>query len=131
MAYAEYADVEARLGFSLETAEAQSVTMFLQDLSLMIDNEIEQVGKNPDDFSEDLLRMFTSRKGVDFYLYSERNNGASSISETVGDVSRSVSYNNNGSSNGLFLSEKDKRFLGIIGKGGFVNWTLTDGKRGC
>lgn len=129
MAYADIADVETRLGFTLETSEAQSVTMFLQDISLMLDQEFKKVGKTSADFDEELLEMFVSRKGVDFYLFLERQ-GASSISETVGDTSHSVSYSSGTAGNGLFISEKDKRFLGIVSAGsGFISWTLTDKRR--
>lgn len=125
--YATVTDVETRLGFTFDSGEAQSVTMFLQDLSLVIDSEITKAGKQPSDFNPDFLKMFVSRKGVEYYLYNSRE-GATSISESVGDTSRSASYQSGENKNEIQLSAKDKTFLGISGNAGFVNWQLVKHK---
>lgn len=132
MAYASITDVEARLGYTLETDTATATTAFMEDYSVWIDAYLGQLTPVPVPPPANLT-IVVARHGADFATAYNREGGANvqSLSETVGDVTRYVAYQSGGNGPGwssFYLSASDRLILGIASVG-IGAWTMVRGAR--
>jgi hypothetical protein len=116
MAYASVTDVEARLGFAVQSGEAQSLEVFLSDFSIYVDSLFAEKGITIPDSKLELLKVFIAQKGVNHYFSGDLIPGASTMTNTSGDTSSSVSFSAAVAAN-IFqkfsLTSEEKRLLGL------------------
>lgn len=116
MAYASLSDVEARLGFAVESGEAQPLEVFLSDFSIYVDSLFEEKGMTVPASKLELLKVFIAQKGVNHYFSGDLIPGASTITKTTADTNESVSFSAAMAAN-IFqkfsLTNEEKRLLGL------------------
>lgn len=129
MAYASIEDVEARGGVVFNEDDASIVNAFIEDFSLYLDIIIEQAGKEPTQIDPKILKVITSRRALDYILYSTKS-GVSSRTQSVGDISETVSYEsaNRDIDDFLYLTPREKQLIGLSNSG-FVSWSFYDDTR--
>ena len=126
MAYASITDVEARGGVVFNEDDASIVNAFIEDFSLYLDITIEQAGKEPTQIDPKILKVITSRRALDYILYSTKS-GVSSRTQAVGDISETVSYEsaNRDIDDFLYLTPREKQLIGLSNSG-FVSRSFYD-----
>lgn len=129
MAYASITDVEARGGVVFNEDDASIVNAFIEDFSLYLDITIEQAGKTIAQIDPKILKVITSRRALDYILYSTKS-GVSSRTQAVGDISETVSYEsaNRDIDDFLYLTPREKQLIGLSNSG-FVSWSFYDDTR--
>lgn len=129
MAYASITDVEARGGVVFNEDDASIVNAFIEDFSLYLDITIEQAGKTIAQIDPKILKVITSRRALDYIFYSTKS-GVSSRTQSVGDISETVSYEsaNRDIDDFLYLTPREKQLIGLSNSG-FVSWSFYDDTR--
>lgn len=127
MAYASIQDVEARGGVVFDEDDTSVVEAFISDFSEYIDEDFELAGKTPTETNLKTLKTIVARRALDYFLYAGKN-GVSSLTESVGDTSQTVSYESSSvnSDDFLYLTARDKMRLGLNKNGGFVSWAFVE-----
>ena len=115
-AYATISDIELRTGLDISEEQEPRVQRMLDDATIFIKHEITDAGSDPSTIDSDILRIVTTDLVSSWFVSQDIPLGASSISETVGDVSSSVSFSTAAASQTetLFhLNGYQQRLLGI------------------
>lgn len=123
ISFAEVSDVEKRLGFELEEAQAEALSLFLEDFTATIQAEFRNLNKDINQVQESLLKRVTAQRGRSWVLYTDL--GVAGVSQTVGDVSISVSSSQAINPSRLYLT-KDERFT--LGLKKISAYTITLGR---
>lgn len=115
-AYATISDIELRTGLEVTEEQEPRVQRMLDDASIFIKHEVTEAGLDTATVDADILRIVTTDLVSSWFVSQDIPLGASSISETVGDVSSSVSFSTAAASqtDSLFhLNGYQQRLLGI------------------
>ena len=114
--YATIEDVEARTGDLISDADKPRVEKMLADASSFIDFEIRAAGKDPDEIDQSMARLVCTDLVASWWQTQGVPAGATSHSQTVGDVSETISYGSSTVSaarSPWFLSSSQRRLLGL------------------
>lgn len=116
MAYATPDDLITRMGGSLSTEDRRRVTAMAEDFSAFMDDTMSDHDINPDSVSQNVKKQICVDLLVSWWSLQGVPAGAASMSQTVGDVSESVSYGSVASAqtrSPFWLSASQKARLGI------------------
>ena len=114
--YATIADIESRTGDLIPDADQARVESMLADASAYIDFELKQAGHDPTDLDTAMARLVCTALVVGWWQTQGIPAGATSHSQTVGDVSETVSYGSSTVAAGRspwFLTSHQRRLLGL------------------
>lgn len=115
-AYATIDDVEARTGDLIAEADRPRVEKMLADASSFIDFEVRQAGKDPAELDPSMARLVCTDLVSSWWQTQGVPAGATSHSQTVGDVSETISYGSStvaAARSPWFLSSAQRRLLGL------------------
>lgn len=116
MAYATADDLITRMGGSLSTEDRRRVTAMADDFSAFMDDTMSDHDIDPDSVSQNVKKQVCVDLLVSWWSLQGVPAGAASMSQTVGDVSESVSYGASASAqtrSPFWLSASQKARLGI------------------
>lgn len=112
-AYATVADVEVRLGYTLDEAEEDALVIFLVDASDSLDLAVEGMGIDPSSITEARKRSLVASKGVKYVQLFGVDPTISSQTQAADTNSESVVYRS-GNLDALYdLSRADLKRLGL------------------
>lgn len=112
--YCEYTDVETRVG---DTVDQDTVDKMISLASDYLDLEIKKAGVDPASVDPIALKIVCIDLVSSWWQTRDIPAGATSISQSVGDVSQSVTYGSSGSAiarSPLWLTTSQRRLLGIL-----------------
>lgn len=116
MAYATPDDLITRMGCTLSTEDRRRVTAMAEDFSSFIDDTMHDHDVDPESVSQNVKKQICVDLLVSWWSLQGVPAGAASMSQTVGDVSESVSYGAAASAqtrSPFWLSASQKARLGI------------------
>lgn len=116
MAYATPDDLITRMGCTLSSEDRTRVTAMAEDFSAFMDDTMSDHDINPDSVSQNVKKQICVDLLVSWWSLQGVPAGAASMSQTVGDVSESVSYGSAASAqtrSPFWLSASQKARLGI------------------
>ena len=116
MAYATADDLITRMGCTLSSADRTRVTAMAEDFSSFMDDTMSDHDIDPDSVSKTVKKQGCVELLVSWWALQGVPAGAASMSQTVGDVSESVSYGAAASAqtrSPFWLSASQKARLGI------------------
>ena len=116
MAYATPDDLITRMGGSLSTEDRTRVTAMAEDFSAFMDDTMSDHDVDPESVSQNVKKQICVDLLVSWWSLQGVPAGAASMSQTVGDVSESVSYGAAASAqtrSPFWLSASQKARLGI------------------
>lgn len=125
--YCTIDDIQRRLRTAIPASDDDAVDSAIADASAFIDLQLKQAGLTPDDVSIVAKRLVTIDLVCSWYTTLGIPTGATQMSETVGDVSSSVSLSSSSSLSSFWLSTAQKAMLGI--KGSFGSISMVPGIR--
>lgn len=114
--YATVSDVETRLGETFSGEDAEKITNMLEQAGEFIELKFSLAGKDISNANHVALKIVSVNIVSSWWLNIGIPPAATSISENVGGVSRSVSYNSSSqiaSRNPLWISHSDMALLGL------------------
>ena len=114
--YATVSDVETRLGETFSGEDAEKITNMLEQAGEFIELKFSLSGKDISNANPVALKIVSVNIVSSWWLNIGIPPAATSISENVGGVSRSVSYNSSSqiaSRNPLWISHSDMALLGL------------------
>lgn len=115
--YATVSDVETRLGETFSVEDAKKITNMLDQAGEFIELKFSLAGKDISNANPIALKIVSVNIVSSWWLNIGIPPAATSISENVGGVSRSVSYNSSSSQissrNPLWISHSDMALLGL------------------
>lgn len=115
-AYATIEDVEARTGDLISDQDRPRVEKMIADASSFIDFEVKSAGKDPASLDIGMARLVCTDLVSSWWQTQGVPAGATSHSQTVGDVSETISYGSStvaAARSPWFLSSSQRRLLGI------------------
>lgn len=115
-AYATVEDVEARTGDLIGEADRPRVEKMIEDASAFIDFEVKAAGKDPAEIDQSMARLVCTDLVSSWWQTQGVPAGATSHSQTVGDVSETISYGSStvaAARSPWFLSAAQRRLLGL------------------
>lgn len=115
-AYATIEDVESRTGDLISETDKTRVTKMLEDASSFIDFEVRAAGKDPAEIDTAMARLVCTDLVSSWWQTQGVPAGATSHSQTVGDVSETISYGSStvaAARSPWFLSSSQRRLLGL------------------
>lgn len=115
-AYATVDDVEARTGDLIAEADRPRVEKMIEDASAFIDFEVRSAGKDPAALDLEMARLVCTDLVASWWQTQGVPAGATSHSQTVGDVSETISYGSStvaAARSPWFLSSAQRRLLGL------------------
>ena len=115
-AYATVEDVEKRTGDLISEADRPRVESMIEDASAFIDFEVKSAGKDPGDLDPAMARLVCTDLVSSWWQTQGVPAGATSHSQTVGDVSETISYGSStvaAARSPWFLSASQRRLLGL------------------
>lgn len=115
--YATVSDVETRLGETFSGEDAKKINNMLEQAGEFIELKFSLAGKDISNANPVALKIVSVNIVSSWWLNIGIPPAATSISENVGGVSRSVSYNSSSSQissrNPLWISHSDMALLGL------------------
>ena len=115
--YATVSDVETRLGETFSGEDADKIANMLEQAGEFIELKFSLAGKDISNANPIALKIVSVNIVSSWWLNIGIPPAATSISENVGGVSRSVSYNSSSSQiasrNPLWISHSDMALLGL------------------
>lgn len=114
--YATVSDVETRIGETFSGEDAEKITKMLEQAGEFIELKFSQAGKDVSNVNPVALKIVSVNIVSSWWLNIGVPSNATSISENVGGVSRSVSYSGSSkisSRNPLWISHSDMALLGL------------------
>lgn len=113
--YATVSDVETRLGETFSGEDAEKITNMLGQAGEFIELKFSLAGKDISNANPVALKIVSVNIVSSWWLNIGIPPAATNISENVGGVSRSVSYNSSSqiSSRPLWISHSDMTLLGL------------------
>ena len=114
--YATIEDVEARTGDLISDADKPRVEKMLADASAFIDFEVKAAGKDPAALDLAMARLVCTDLVSSWWQTQGVPAGATSHSQTVGDVSETIAYGSStvaAARSPWFLSSAQRRLLGL------------------
>ena len=115
-AYATIEDIEARTGDLISDQDSTRVEKMIADASAFIDFEVRAAWKDPAEIDQSMARLVCTDLVSSWWQTQGVPAGATSHSQTVGDVSETISYGSNTVSaarSPWFLSSAQRRLLGL------------------
>lgn len=115
-AYATTEDVEARTGDLISDQDRPRVEKMIGDASAFIDFEVRSAGKDPESLDPAMARLVCTDLVSSWWQTQGVPAGATSHSQTVGDVSETISYGSStvaAARSPWFLSAAQRRLLGL------------------
>lgn len=115
-AYATIEDIEARTGDLISDQDRPRVEKMIEDASAFIDFEVKQAGKDPAQLDIEMARLVCTDLVSSWWQTQGVPAGATSHSQTVGDVSETISYGSStvaAARSPWFLSSAQRRLLGL------------------
>lgn len=115
-AYATIEDIEARTGDLISDQDRPRVEKMIDDASAFIDFEVKQAGKDPAQLDLEMARLVCTDLVASWWQTQGVPAGATSHSQTVGDVSETISYGSStvaAARSPWFLSAAQRRLLGL------------------
>lgn len=115
-AYSTVEDVEARTGDLISDADRPRVEKMIADASAFIDFEVKASGKDPDGIDKAMARLVCTDLVSSWWQTQGVPAGATSHSQTVGDVSETISFGGSAVASARspwFLSSSQRRLLGL------------------
>ena len=115
-AYATIEDVENRTGDLISDQDRPRVTKMLEDASSFIDFEVRSAGKDTSQLDPAMARLVCTDLVSSWWQTQGVPAGATSHSQTVGDVSETISYGSSAvaaARSPWFLSAAQRRLLGL------------------
>lgn len=116
MAYATADDLITRMGCTLSSSDRTRVTAMAEDFSAFMDDTMSDHDIDPESVSQNVKKQICVDLLVSWWSLQGVPAGAASMSQTVGDVSESVSYGAAASAqtrSPFWLSASQKARLGI------------------
>ena len=116
MAYATIDDIEARTGDLISDADRPRVERMIEDASSFIDFEVKAAGKDPERIDKAMARLVCTDLVSSWWQTQGVPAGATSHSQTVGDVSETISFGSSAVASARspwFLSSSQRRLLGL------------------
>lgn len=121
-AFATIGDLEKRLGEEISPGLVEATNTNLEDAAVYIRIILADHGKTPESLPKDNLLIVNCN--LTLRWYSNRNSqvpeGATSASTSVGDFSQSLAFSGGISSRSFWLTDTDRRLLGIRSKAGAI-----------
>jgi hypothetical protein len=118
--YCTIDDIQRRLCTAIPASDDDDVNSSISDASSFIDIQLTNAGLVPADVSIVAKRLVTIDLVCSWYTTRGIPTGATQMSETVGDVSSSVSLSSSSSLSSFWLSTAQKAMLGIKGSFGSI-----------
>ena len=115
-AYATVDDIEARTGDLITDQDRPRVEKMLEDASAFIDFEVRAAGKDPAAVDTAMARLVCTDLVSSWWQTQGVPAGATSHSQTVGDVSETISFGSSAVASARspwFLSSSQRRLLGL------------------
>lgn len=115
-AYATIEDIEARTGDLISDADHPRAEKMIEDASLFIDFEVRSAGKDTAQLDPAMARLVCTDLVSSWWQTQGVPAGATSHSQTVGDVSETISYGSStvaAARSPWFLSSSQRRLLGL------------------
>ena len=115
-AYASIEDVESRTGDLISDQDRPRVEKMIADASAFIDFEVKAAGKDPVEIDKAMARLVCTDLVSSWWQTQGVPAGATSHSQTVGDVSETISYGSStvaAARSPWFLSSSQRRLLGL------------------
>ena len=115
-AYATVEDIESRTGDLISDQDRPRVEKMIEDASSFIDFEVKAAGKDTESIDKAMARLVCADLVSSWWQTQGVPAGATSHSQTVGDVSETISYGSStvaAARSPWFLSSSQRRLLGL------------------